>query len=57
MNVLLAGNGSYIVQPCGHDLHGPTVMVSHGMQLEGDQYLVDWIIFSVQKRQFNLLTK
>ena len=24
MNALVAGNGSYIVQPCGHDLHGPT---------------------------------
>ena len=21
----VAGNGSYIVRPCGHDLHGPTV--------------------------------
>ena len=28
MNALVAGNGSYIVQPCGHDLHGPTVMMS-----------------------------
>ena len=25
MNVLVAGNGSYIVRPCGHDLHGPTI--------------------------------
>ena len=25
MNALVAGNGSYIVRPCGHDLHGPTV--------------------------------
>ena len=24
MNALVAGNGSYIVWPCGHDLHGPT---------------------------------
>ena len=24
MNALVAGNGSYIVRPCGHDLHGPT---------------------------------
>ena len=23
-NALVAGNGSYIVRPCGHDLHGPT---------------------------------
>ena len=25
MNALVAGNGSYIVRPCGHDLHSPTV--------------------------------
>ena len=25
MNALVAGNGSYIVRPCGHDLHGPTL--------------------------------
>ena len=24
MNALVAGYGSYIVWPCGHDLHGPT---------------------------------
>ena len=24
-DALVAGNGSYIVRPCGHDLHGPTV--------------------------------
>ena len=24
MNALVVGNGSYIVWPCGHDLHGPT---------------------------------
>ena len=24
MNALVAGNGSYIVRACGHDLHGPT---------------------------------
>ena len=24
MNALVVGNGSYIVRPCGHDLHGPT---------------------------------
>ena len=23
-SALVAGNGSYIVWPCGHDLHGPT---------------------------------
>ena len=23
-NALVVGNGSYIVRPCGHDLHGPT---------------------------------
>ena len=24
-NALVAGTGSYIVRPCGHDLHGPTI--------------------------------
>ena len=24
MNALVVGIGSYIVRPCGHDLHGPT---------------------------------
>ena len=24
----MAGNGSYIVRPCGHDLHGPTMTTS-----------------------------
>ena len=28
MNALVAGNGSYIVRPCGHDLHGPTVPIN-----------------------------
>ena len=23
-DALVAGNGSYIVRPCGHDLHSPT---------------------------------
>ena len=23
---LSGGNGSYMVRPCGHDLHGPTVI-------------------------------
>ena len=27
MNALVAGNGSYIVWPCGHDLHGPTLTI------------------------------
>ena len=26
LNALVAGNGSYIVRPCGHDLHGPTII-------------------------------
>ena len=25
LNALVAGNGSYILWPCGHDLHGPTI--------------------------------
>ena len=24
LDALVAGNGSYIVWPCGHDLHSPT---------------------------------
>ena len=24
LNALVAGNGSYILRPCGPDLHGPT---------------------------------
>ena len=27
MDALVAGNGSYIVRPCGHDLHGPTIFM------------------------------
>ena len=26
MNALVVGNGSYIVRPCGHDLHSPTIL-------------------------------
>ena len=29
MNALVAGNGSYIVRPCGHDLHGLTQGTPH----------------------------
>ena len=29
LNALVAGNGSYIVRPCGHDLHGPTVVTGN----------------------------
>ena len=29
LNALVAGNGSYIVRPCGHDLHGPTSPFVH----------------------------
>ena len=25
LNALVAGNGSYILWPCGHDLHGSTL--------------------------------
>ena len=25
LNALVVGNGSYILRPCGHDLHGPTI--------------------------------
>ena len=30
LNALVVGNGSYILWPCGHDLHGLTV------EIEGD---------------------
>ena len=29
LNALVAGNGSYILQPCGHDLHGPTIVMGN----------------------------
>ena len=29
LNALVAGNGSYILWPCGHDLHGMTVPLPH----------------------------
>ena len=27
LNALVAVNGSYILRPCGHDLHGPTIWI------------------------------
>ena len=27
LNALVAGNGFYILWPCGHDLHGPTHVI------------------------------
>ena len=27
LNALVAGNGSYILRSCGHDLHGPTHII------------------------------
>ena len=29
LNALVVGNGSYILWPCGHDLHGPTSPFLH----------------------------
>ena len=29
LNALVAGNGSYILRPCGHDLHGPIISKHH----------------------------
>ena len=26
LNALVVGDGSYILRPCGHDLHGPTII-------------------------------
>ena len=31
LNALVVGNGSYILWPCGHDLHGPTGTPSSGL--------------------------
>ena len=33
LNALVAGNGSYIVRPCGHDLHGPTLVKSDRLHI------------------------
>ena len=37
-SALVAGNGSYIVQPCGHDLHGPTVS-THVKKMQVPSYM------------------
>ena len=33
-SALVAGNGSYILRPCGHDLHGPTVTTFNFLPLD-----------------------
>ena len=33
LNALVAANGSYILRPCGHDLHGPTNSFTKSKQL------------------------
>ena len=47
MNALVAGNGSYIVRPCGHDLHGPTSPFVHQKL---SQY---WPVLKFTKFAFN----
>ena len=34
-SALVAGNGSYILRPCGHDLHGLTVNAGQSQNFEG----------------------
>ena len=39
--ILVAGNGSYIVRPCGHDLRGPIIlmlMFMHMFMVASKQY-------------------
>ena len=38
MNAFVAGNGSYIVRPCGHDLHGPTDSKTLQSHSEGNKH-------------------
>ena len=37
MNALVVGNGSYIVRPCGHDLHSLTTTIRKSCRLITDQ--------------------
>ena len=37
----MAGNGSYIVRPCGHDLHGPTLSITLKCQSKGCHHVSD----------------
>ena len=46
-SALVAGNGSYIVRPCGHDLHGPT---SPFVRQKLSQY---WPVLKFTKFAFN----
>ena len=51
LNALVAGNGSYIVRPCGHDLHGPTVTI---VQRSFDTLTSE--IVAIVQRSFHTLT-
>ena len=53
MNALVAGNGSYIVRPCGHDLHGPTR--SPYFQSLLNLLNVFEITYSAQKNNLNVM--
>ena len=46
-SALVAGNGSYILRPCGHDLHGPT---SPFVRQNLSQY---WPVLKLTKFAFN----
>ena len=43
----MAGNGSYILRPCGHDLHGPTIMVMD-REIDMDKREVEEMVFTIE---------
>ena len=47
LNALVVGNGSYILQPCGHDLHG---LISPFPLLKMSQ---SWLVLKITKFAFN----
>ena len=55
LNALVAGNGSYILRPCGHDLHGPTVSHSIHRGATNDERTQIFVYFSVNTFYFIIL--
>ena len=45
MNALVAVNGSYIVRPCGHDLHGPTLAYREKLQYHAIRIVGKCVVF------------
>ena len=37
LNALVAGNGSYILRPCDHDIHGPTLTIKNGNMFQSNE--------------------